>query len=135
MATARFEDLIAWQRARQLQAQVFSLTAEPAFARDWALVNQMRRAAISVTNNIAEGYERERTTEFAHYLLMAKGSASEVRSMLYACVDNGFVDETRCNELRALAAECSRIISGLRHSVLDPHLKPPSVTSKQSPAE
>src|SRR5579871_6483852 len=76
----RFEDLIAWQKARTLTAAVYRVTAEGPFSRDFALRDQIRRAAISVMSNIAEGFERGKPTEFHNFLCIAKGSCAEIRS-------------------------------------------------------
>ena len=76
----RFEDLIAWQKARVLVREIYKTTLTPAFSRDFSLVDQIRRASISILSNIAEGFERGKRTEFHQYLVVAKGSCAEVRS-------------------------------------------------------
>jgi four helix bundle protein len=114
----RFEDLIAWQRARELHRLLQVEFNHPAFSRAFALRDQLERAATSVMGNIAEGYERTGPKEFAHGLSMAKGSAGEVRSHLYAALDAGFLRQEAFEPLRALADETSRVIAGLRVAVL-----------------
>jgi four helix bundle protein len=83
----RFEELQAWQKARELTCEVYRATRAGAFSRDRALRDQIRRAAISVTSNIAEGFERNSSVAFAHFLSIAEGSAGEVRSQLYVALE------------------------------------------------
>jgi len=109
----KFEELIAWQKARQLTAEIYRITTYDKFARDFGLKDQIRRAAVSVMSNIAEGYDRSGTAEFVHFLATAKGSAAEVRCQLYVAADQGYIQEGHFNELNALAAETSRMLSGL----------------------
>ncbi len=73
----RFEDLIAWQKARVLTRQIYQLTSEVPFSRDFGLKDQIRRAAISIMSNIAEGFERNRPAEFHQFLSVAKASCAE----------------------------------------------------------
>jgi four helix bundle protein len=82
-----FEEIEAWQKARTLTREVYVATSEGAFSRDFGLRDQIRRAAVSIMSNIAEGYERSGTGEFVHFLSMAKGSTGEVRSQLYVALD------------------------------------------------
>ena len=88
-----FQDLIAWQKARILTAKIYRITSEGAFARDFGLKDQIRRAAVSVMSNIAEGFERGRPTEFHQFLSIAKGSCAELRSQLYVAVDAGYLNK------------------------------------------
>ena len=109
----KFEDFIAWQKARQLSRKIYQATNLPGFSRDFALKDQIRRSAISIMSNIAEGYDRSGTAEFIHYLATAKGSAAEVRCQLYVAVDQGYIQQQHFKELNALASETSRMLSGL----------------------
>jgi four helix bundle protein len=113
----RFEDLIAWQKARELAAAVFRLTRTTAFERDWGFANQIRRAAVSVGSNIAEGFERSRPKEFHQFLSVAKGSCAELRSQLYTALDTGLISENEFGTTMAIAEETSRVINGLRASL------------------
>ncbi len=113
----RFEDLIAWQKARVLTQTVYTMTRERTFAKDMGLSNQVQRAAVSIMANIAEGFERNRSGEFHQFLSVAKGSCAEVRSHLYAAHDAGYLDKNRFTEVLAQAEEVGRIIGGLRVSV------------------
>jgi four helix bundle protein len=114
---ARFEDLVAWQRARELVPDVYALAQEPRVARDAGFRNQIQRAAVSVMSNIAEGHERGSRAEFHQMLTIAKGSSGEVRSLLYMAMDAGMVDSEECLRLLEKAEELSRIIGGLRRTV------------------
>jgi four helix bundle protein len=113
----RFEDLIAWQKARILTRQIYLITSKGDFARDFGLRDQIRRAAVSVMSNIAEGFERNRPTEFHQYLSIAKGSCAEVRSQLYVALDAGYVSQEVFSESFCLCEEVGRIIGGLRASI------------------
>ena len=113
----RFEDLVAWQKARELTARVFELTASPGFSKDWSLVNQMRKSAVSMGSNIAEGFERSRPKEFHQFLSVAKGSCAELRSQLYTALDTRLISQADFDEIIAIAEEASRVINGLRSSV------------------
>jgi four helix bundle protein len=113
----RFEDLIAWQKARVLTRTIYRVSSRGAFARDYALRDQIRRAAISVPSNIAEGYERARRREFHHFLCIAKGSCAEVTTQLYIAHDVGYIDEDSLRKLLSAAEEVGRVIGGLRSDV------------------
>lgn len=121
---ARFEDLIAWQKARGLAGEIYAATARGPFMRDWGLRDQIRRAAVSVMSNIAEGFERAGRAEFHQFLVIAKGSCAEVRSQLYVARDAGYLDEQEFRRLQAAAEEVTRVVSGLRTSV-DPGRRAP----------
>jgi four helix bundle protein len=113
MQPASFETLRVWHDARRLVAQVYIVTREDLFVRDSGLRDQIRRSAISVMSNIAEGHERGGQREFLHFLRIAKGSAGEVRSQLYAAEDLGLLTPARADELRQQAAVVSREIAAL----------------------
>ena len=106
-----FEDIEAWQDAKLLVKDIYEATAQGRFARDFGLRDQIRRAAISAMSNIAEGFERGSNKDFVRFLYMAKGSAGEVRSQLYAAIDLSYLEEQEANELMRLAQVVSRRIS------------------------
>ena len=113
-APQRFEDLIAWQKARHLASEVYAVTRKQPFRYDRALVDQVRRSSISVASNIAEGFERQTSpAEFSHFLTIAKGSCAELRAQLYLALDVGHVSEEDFRRLFDLAEETSRITAGL----------------------
>lgn len=108
----RFEDIEAWRDARVLVKRIYEITGEGQFARDFGLRDQIRRAAISTMSNIAEGFERGSDKDFARFLYIAKGSAGEVRSQLYAAVDLGYLQEGKAKETIDLVQVVSRRLSG-----------------------
>jgi four helix bundle protein len=113
----RFEDLVAWQKARALTKEIYLLTRLEPFAKDYGLSGQIQRAVVSIMSNIAEGFERSNPGDFQRFLLIAKASCGEVRSQLYIASDIGYITEIEFNRLRDLAVEVSRIISGLLAAV------------------
>lgn len=110
MAISRFEDLEAWQTARQLVNQIYDLSDEGAFAKDFGLRDQMRRAAVSVMSNIAEGFESRTSGLFLDFLGRAKGSAGEVRAQMYIALDRKYMDQASFDVVFDLADKCSRQI-------------------------
>lgn len=113
----RFEDLIAWQKARELTRAIYEATRQGAFAKDYGLCGQIQRAAVSIMSNIAEGFERGGRGEFHQFLSTAKASCAEVRSQLYVAIDVGYLDQTSFDRLMQQAEEVARIVGGLRASV------------------
>jgi len=113
----KFEDLIAWQKSRVLVREVYKLTNNQNFRRDFGLTDQIRRAAVSVMSNIAEGLDRGSRAEFHQFLVIAKGSCAEVRSQIYVALDAGYLGHDEFQQLKTLASEVARILSGLRAAV------------------
>jgi four helix bundle protein len=113
----KFEDLIAWQKARKLTRQIYKATNQGKFASDYGLKDQIRRAAVSSMSNMAEGFERGGLVEFQRFLAIAKGSCAELRTQLYVALDVGYLDTTSFNALMTQAVEVGKIIGGLRASV------------------
>ena len=113
----RFEDFIAWQKARKLTGDIYKVTSLGKFARDFGLKDQIRRAAVSIMSNIAEGFERGRATEFHQFLSSAKGSCAELRSQLYVAFDAEYLLPEQFRQLMSAATETGLIIGGLRVSV------------------
>ncbi len=113
----RFEDLIAWQKARELTTLIYGLSRSGNFAKDFGLRDQIRRASVSVMSNIAEGFDRVSPAEFHRFLVIAKGSCAEVRAQLYVALDAKHISENTFQNAKALAEETSRIIAGLRKAV------------------
>ena len=113
----RFEDLIAWQKARELTKLIYALSGDGAFGRDFGLRDQIRRASVSVMSNIAEGFDRASRPEFHRFLVIAKGSCAEVRAQLYVALDTQLISEEQFHGAKELAEETARIIAGLRKSV------------------
>lgn len=113
----RFEDLIAWQKARELTKQIYLLTRNEPFSRDFGLRDQIQRASVSIMSNLAEGFERGGRSEFHQFIVIAKGSCAEVRSQLYAALDVGYITKEQFDHASTLATEVSRIIGGLRSAI------------------
>lgn len=113
----KFEDLVAWQKARELTSEIYRITNQGEFAKDYGLRDQIRRASVSVMSNIAEGFERYNPKEFHHFLSIAKSSCGEVRSQLYVALDANYLPTTKFAELKNKCIELSKITNGLRSSV------------------
>jgi len=105
-----FEDIIVWQKARELADIVYK---EFRSNKDFSFKDQIRRAVVSIGNNIAEGYERKNNNEFRQFLYIAKGSCGEVRSMLYIALDQDHISKTTFGELYEKATIVSKMLSRL----------------------
>ena len=114
MATfKKFEEIECWQKARELTRRIYEVSGKGNFAKDSGLKDQIRRAAVSIMSNIAEGHDRSGTGEFVQFLANAKGSAAEVRCQLYVAFDQGYINDKDFHELTDLATETGRMIAGL----------------------
>lgn len=114
MATWKtFEDIEVWQRARQLSQQVFALTLQGAFSRDYGLRDQINRASGSIMDNIAEGFERGGKKEFINFLSYAKGSSGEVKSQLFRALDREYIEKSIFEKLYKETDELGKMIAGL----------------------
>lgn len=110
MKISKFEDILSWQKSRQLTINIYSIFKE---TNDFPFKNQIERASVSIMNNIAEGFERKSNKEFVYFLFVAKGSCGEVRSMLYLAKDLGKISENQFDELYKVSIEISKLLSGL----------------------
>ncbi|ARM31372.1 four helix bundle protein [Prosthecochloris sp. HL-130-GSB] len=124
MGVEKFEDLVAWQKARKLTKSIYQVTNNGPFAKDYGLRDQIRRAAVSIMSNIAEGFGRGTINEFHQYLVIAKGSCAEVRSQLYVAYDVGYLEKTVFEDLELQAHEVSKVLSGLRSSIAKQRTRP-----------
>jgi four helix bundle protein len=106
-----FEDLWVWQKGIALVKQIYLLTANGKLNRDFGLRDQLQRAAVSISTNIAEGFERSSRREYVRFLLIAKGSAGEVRSLLRVALEVGYIDQEQYNILRSSVLDLSRYLS------------------------
>jgi four helix bundle protein len=111
---SRFEDLAVWKKARVFNREVHLMTRGRGFGRDFAMVDQFRRASLSVMNNFAEGLERCRRNEFLRFLSLARGSAGEARSKLYAARDVDDIDEQTFSTMVAQAEGLGRAAGSFR---------------------
>ena len=124
MATIKnFEEIEAWQKARELSRAVYTCSGKGAFARDYALRDQIRRSVISIISNIAEGFERGGSAEFSQFLAIAKGSAGEVEAQLYIALDQGYIMEEEFNSIHAMASSTKKLISGFMNYLKQSGLK------------
>lgn len=119
MATIkRFEDIQAWQQARELVREIYKACAQGRLSKDFGLRDQLCRAAVSSMSNIAEGFARSGDRDFAHFLNIARGSALEVQSLLYVVMDIGYIEKGEFDRLYGIADETAvrigRFISYLR---------------------
>ena len=122
MPTAkRFEELECWRKARGLTKVIYQATATGTFSKDFALRDQIRRAAISIMLNIAEGFARKTDKEFRQFLIHAHGSCAEVQAALYVALDQGYLADEGFNALYASAEEVSKMILSLANYLSRPH--------------
>ena len=104
MAITRFEDIEAWQLARELANEIHSVSIAGSFAKDFALRDQINRASGSVMDNIAEGFDGGSNAEFARFLGYAQRSCTEVESQLYRALDRGHIEQHRFDKLYEAAS-------------------------------
>jgi four helix bundle protein len=109
-----FEDVVAWQKSKELSNFVYKTFRD---CKDYSFRDQIQRAALSVMNNIAEGFERKSNKELPHFLYISKGSCGEVRSMTYMAFDLGYMNKTQMSDMCDLCREISRILAGFIKSV------------------
>ena len=112
MGIERFEDIDAWQLARELTRSVYRLTKMPGFAHDYGLKRQIQEAAASAMHNIAEGFDAETNTEFIRFLRYAKRSCSEVQSELYVALDEAYISTTEFQDTYEQARRTRAAIRG-----------------------
>ena len=110
MGIERFEDIIAWQKAKELTVQIYRLFEE---SKDFGFKEQIQRASVSVMNNIAEGFERNSNKEFRNFLFITKGSCAEVRSMLNLALELKYISKEVSDNLKKSSLEISKMLSGL----------------------
>ncbi len=114
----RIEEIEAWKRACRLAVNIYKLTTGGPFEKDWGLRDQMRRAAVSIPSNIAEGYERGSHAEFNRFSMIAKGSCGELNTQLYIAEAIGYIEKSTARELIEEITEISSMLRGLSN-----HLK------------
>jgi len=105
-----FEEIIAWQKAKQLTIEIYRVFR---LNKDYGFRDQVQRASVSIMNNIAEGFERQSNKEFRQFLFIAKGSSGEVRSMLLLALELSYISKTEHDQLSVLATDISRLTPGL----------------------
>jgi four helix bundle protein len=110
MGIEKFEDIIAWQKAKELTIRIYELFEE---SKDYGFKDQLQRACVSILNNIAEGFERKGNKEFKYFLYVAKGSCGEVRSMLLIAKELRKINSDDSESLISLSTEISKMLYGL----------------------
>jgi four helix bundle protein len=118
MAVVKFEDLVAWQKAQDLAVDIYATFKN---LKDWGFKDQICRAAVSVSNNIAEGFDRQSSKEFCRFLYISTASASEVKSMLYLAERLNYIEVKTAQNIIAQTNEVSKIIYGLIRSLVSKH--------------
>ena len=113
----RFEDIKAWQEARNLVKMIYILTNKERFSKDFGMRDQIRRAAVSAMTNIAEGFDFDSNIEFARFLGFARRSAVEVQSLLYAALDVDYIDQAEFELHYEQARKTKALIGGFKHSL------------------
>ena len=119
----RFEEIIAWQKARELCKLIHAYTLNDKFSKDFKLVNQIKSSSGSSMDNIAEGFERGGSKEFIQFLYISKGSAGEVRSQLYRALDNKYISEEEFKKAFDLALEVGKLDAGLINHLKSSEIK------------
>jgi len=109
MLIQNFEDSQVWQKGQELAVLVYQVFRD---SKDFGFRDQIQRAAVSISNNIAEGFERQTNKELIHFLYIAKGSCGEVRSMYYLAIKLGYINGTQFNEACVLSFELSKMLGG-----------------------
>ena len=108
-----FEEIESWKKARVFNKLIYKITKQGNFSNDFDLIRQIRRASVSISSNIAEGFERNTDKEFVYFLYVAKASAGEVRSQLYLTNDLNYINNEDFYQLKNKVVEISRLIAGL----------------------
>ena len=121
MSHGGFKSLLVWQKAQDLAVAIYRATQESPLSRDFGLRDQMRRAAVSVSSNIAEGDERDTDKDAIRFLFIAKGSVAELRSQLDLAVRIGSLDAETGSALEAQAEEVAKMLRGLIKARSAPH--------------
>ena len=111
MTVKSIEELKVWQQAKQIASLIYDFTEQKTYDRDRMLIDQMRRAAVSVMANIAEGFERGSNKEFVQFLFIAKGSCGELRSHLILSHERGYITTTQYEQAREKTAGQSAMIN------------------------
>jgi four helix bundle protein len=125
MVYKTFEELPIWQKARELAKYVYELSSEEPFQKDFKLRDQIRASSGSVSDNIAEGFERSGNKEFVQFLYIAKGSCGETRSQSYRAFDVKYIDQETLDSLTQKTTELSSEIAGLINYLRNSKLKGP----------
>ena len=115
----RFEDIQAWQESRKLVKMIYALTHKDLFSKDYGMRDQIRRASVSTMANIAEGFDCESRIEFSRFLGIARRSAVEVQSILYAALDIGYIHQAEFDLHYEQARKAKALIGGFKRSLVN----------------
>ncbi len=126
----RFENIVAWQKARELTKAIYASAKAGLFARDFGMRDQIQRASVSVMANIAEGFDRGGDREFLQFLSNSKGSCGEVKSHLYAALDQHYLSRSEFDSLYVSVDETSRLIGGLMKYLKQSALRGPKFKTR-----
>jgi len=107
-----FEEIISWKKARLFNRRIYLVTEDQKFKNDFDLARQIRRASVSISSNIAEGFERNTDKEFIYFLYVAKASAGEVRSQIYLAFDLNYISRETFDHLLYEITEISKLLGG-----------------------
>lgn len=136
MTTIRkVEDIDAWQEARALARLVYQVTSEGSWAKDFGLRDQIRRAAVSIASNIAEGYARDSGVEFKRFLAIARGSAAEIKTQLYIGLDLGYIGQADFDGFYERIDRISRMLTGLMRYLSSAGAAKPPTANRQPTTE
>jgi len=119
----KFEDILAWQKARELTKNIYTHSRTGPFARDFGLKDQIQRASVSIMGNVAEGFDRGGDKEFIQFLSFSKGSCGEVKSHLYVALDQEYVTPPQFTHLYDQADEVGRLLSGFMAYLQESNLR------------
>ena len=108
----KFEDIVAWQKARELTREIYAHTKIGPFAKDFGLRDQIQRASVSTMANVAEGFDRGGDKEFIQFLSVSKGSCGEVKSHLYVALDQQYISPAQFSQLYNSSDDVGRLLSG-----------------------
>lgn len=120
MKILRFEDLEVWRESRKLSKRIYTLTRGKKFSRDFPLVDQIRRAVVSLTSNIAEGFDSQSNIEFVRFLRYARRSVSEVKNQLYIALDEEYVTQEDFDEAYEMCSAISKMLFGFMRYLRKP---------------
>jgi four helix bundle protein len=119
----KVEDLISWQKSKDLTIEIYKITKNSSFSKDFGLCNQIQRAAVSIPSNIAEGFGRGGNKEFLQFLSIAKGSLYELKTQLIIAFEIGYINDIEYNKLKNDSEEIAKLITGFMNYLSKSELK------------
>ena len=121
MPVKHYRELLVWQKAMQIVEEIYALAKMLPKEELYALSNQIRRAAVSIPSNIAEGQARNSTKEFANFLSIARGSTAEVETQLIICVRLKYLQQTQIDQALSLCSEVGKMLNVLINKLKTDH--------------